>query len=393
MSDLSQKDDRMSIDYVGTMRVLFWLVVKTTFLTVVTIGIYRFWMKARLRRYYWSGIRPDDTPLEYSGTGLEKLLGFFIAVVFLAVYLGIFQVLLSFIGLAYLSGNQQTASISLYLSTLAALPLVFFAQYRARRYILSRTRWRGVRFGMEAAGVRYALYAIGQSLITVLTLGLLYPRQSFNLEKYRTDRTWFGSLNLRQDGHWKMIFRPWITVYGALVMGLGLAWMGYQHQQMIFLILGILVFYVGGAAAYVFYAVSAFGVMASHKLAGENIRFASKVRVSSVLRIYALGGIAITCAIGWLFMMLALAIGQDITLNLNVMQALLNPATAITYLIFLLAFGALVHVFITQPMLAHYMTTLSLDGMAELARAEQRPEDENIEAEGLADALDVGAAI
>jgi len=39
------------------------------------------------------------------------------------------------------------------------------------------------------------------------------------------------------------------------------------------------------------------------------------------------------------------------------------------------------------------MTTLSLDGMAELARAEQRPEDENIEAEGLADALDVGAAI
>jgi len=393
MSTVSSQEDRLSIDYVGTMRPLFWLVIKTTVLTVLTIGIYRFWMKARLRRYYWSGIRPDDTPLEYTGTGLEKLLGFFIAVVFLAVYLGIFQVLLSFIGLAYLSGNQQTASISLYLSTLAAIPLVYFAQYRARRYILSRTRWRGVRFGMEAAGVKYAFYAIGQSVITLLSLGLLYPRQSFNLEKYRTDRTWFGSINLRQGGRWQMIFRPWITVYGALAMGLGLAFLGYQYQQMIFLILGFLVFYLGGAAAYVFYAVSAFGVMASHKMAGEGMRFTSKVRVSTILRIYALGGIAITCTIALLFIILAMAIQQDIRLNLNVMQALLNPATAITYLIFLLAFGALLQVFITQPMLAHYMTTLTLDEATELERVKQRPEDANVEAEGLADALDVGAAI
>ena len=66
--------DRISIEYAGTMQPLFWLVLNTTILTVMTLGIYRFWMKTRLRRYYWSSIRPDDTPLEYTGTGLEKLL-------------------------------------------------------------------------------------------------------------------------------------------------------------------------------------------------------------------------------------------------------------------------------------------------------------------------------
>jgi hypothetical protein len=32
-------------------------------------------MKTRLRRWYWSSIRPDGLPLEYFGDPLEKLLG------------------------------------------------------------------------------------------------------------------------------------------------------------------------------------------------------------------------------------------------------------------------------------------------------------------------------
>ncbi|MGB0797738.1 MAG: DUF898 family protein, partial [Planktomarina sp.] len=72
---------------------LFWLAIKTTLLTVITLGVYRFWARTRIRRYIWSAIRPGGDEFEYTGTGLEKFLGFLLAVVILAVYLGILQVL------------------------------------------------------------------------------------------------------------------------------------------------------------------------------------------------------------------------------------------------------------------------------------------------------------
>jgi len=50
-------------------------------------------------------------------------------------------------------------------------------------------------------------------------------------------------------------------------------------------------------------------------------------------------------------------------------------------------------IFITQPLLAHYMTTLTIENGRELDTVAQREADDMVEAEGFADALDVGAAI
>jgi hypothetical protein len=66
----------MQVEFVGSRWALFWLALKTGFLTVITLGIYRFWMKTRLRRWYWSAIRPGGHPMEYVGDPIEKLLGF-----------------------------------------------------------------------------------------------------------------------------------------------------------------------------------------------------------------------------------------------------------------------------------------------------------------------------
>ena len=57
---------------------LFWLSLKTAILTVLTLGFYRFWMVTSLRRHYWNSIRIQGDPLEYTGTGLEKILGFLV---------------------------------------------------------------------------------------------------------------------------------------------------------------------------------------------------------------------------------------------------------------------------------------------------------------------------
>ncbi|MFV2093811.1 MAG: DUF898 family protein, partial [Hyphomicrobiales bacterium] len=185
--------------FAGRRRPLFWLVLKVAVVTVLTLGIYRFWMKTRLRRWYWSAIRPGGVPLEYAGTALEKLLGFLVAVVFLAFYIGIVNLVLMFLSFTLLQSNLAAYVISF----IAVLPILFFARYRARRYILARTRWRGVRFGLDPGGWGYAWRALLHWTLVLLTFGLLWPRLAFGLEKYRTDRTWYGSARFSQGGRWQ----------------------------------------------------------------------------------------------------------------------------------------------------------------------------------------------
>ena len=126
--------------------------------------------------------------MEYNGTGLEKFLGFLIAVAVLAVYLGIFQLLLLFFGYSLFTQADTfqgavLQNLLIYGAAFTTLPLVYYAQYRARRYILSRTRWRGIRFGAEPAAWGYVKLGLVNLFITIVTLGILLPRQTFNMEK------------------------------------------------------------------------------------------------------------------------------------------------------------------------------------------------------------------
>ena len=114
-------------DYTGDGKALFFLALRTGLLTFFTLGIYRFWAKTRIRRFIWSSTRLDGSRFEYTGTGLEKFLGFLMAVVILAVYLGLIQILLFWFGMTIFatraSPEQALAqSIGFSLSGLAVLP-------------------------------------------------------------------------------------------------------------------------------------------------------------------------------------------------------------------------------------------------------------------------------
>ncbi len=166
---------------------LFWLAFRKMMLTILTLGFYRFWMTTHLRRHYWSAIRIKGDPFEYTGRGVEKLLGFLAALIILALYLGTINLGLAFAGL--FSANDITElQIMLQLSLVAALPLMYFATYRARRYVLARTRWRGIRFGMDQAAWGYTWRACLLMLLTIVTLGLAYPYQHFRLRLMETHR-------------------------------------------------------------------------------------------------------------------------------------------------------------------------------------------------------------
>jgi uncharacterized membrane protein YjgN (DUF898 family) len=116
----------------------YWrLLVRGAVLLFFTLGIYRFWLVTDVRRFLWSNSEIAGEALEYTGTALELLLGFLVAIALLIpIYGGLFLAALDLGILGKLSGVIAFAALGL---------LGQYAIYRARRYRLTRTIYRGLR--------------------------------------------------------------------------------------------------------------------------------------------------------------------------------------------------------------------------------------------------------
>lgn len=412
-------ENNSAVQFNGNTSQLRGLAIATTLLTFITLGIYRFWARTRVRRYFWSAVTLDGHGFEYTGKGIEKLIGFLIAVAVLAVYLGVFQALLSFAGMSLfeiVDPNAEYPWRPLLLTNVtffALAPLIFYAQYRARRYMLSRTKWKGIRFGADQAALGYALRAIGHWILTIITLGILLPRQTFYLEKYKADRTWFGNAQFTQEGSWLSFYPAMkhiliglvIAIIGGLVFVLNAAGNleggaadaaiagGILGGIMIFI--GIIWFYLGLA----YYSVHSHRILTRGKKLGDDIRFTSEPRTARIIGIYLLGGLIISFIgstvaglVGGIFGILAeivlgsadLGMGQE-------MPASILAGVVVGYVAFFVLIGILGLIFITQPIVEHFAQVTTVHNADRLNNVEQREGDEMIEAEGFADALDVGA--
>lgn len=384
------------IRYTGQSSPLFKLAFTTGLLTVITLGIYRFWAKTRLRKYIWSSVAVDEDSFEYTGTGLEKLLGFLIAIVFLAVYLAAIQLILTFVGLGILTaqGNELAVLASVYLSFFAVVPFFFFAIYRSRRYKLARTRFRGIRFGMESGAWGYAVRAIGHYLLTAITLGILLPRQTFYLEKFMTDRSYYGSARFEQGGPWQALYAALKHVLIGLTLLIGSGIIGGLVALPLGAILGV-VGYVWFMIGFVYYRVKSYAILANHKTLGGQVTFRADPSTGVILKTVILGGIAMALAAGLAFAIL----GGIFSASISGYEMAAEPSMAVIipvvigYLLILAALGALFLVMITQPIIAHLAEKLRINNIEALAGVRQRASDTGADADGFADALDIGGAI
>lgn len=389
----------LTVQYRGDPAKLFPLALGTGLLAVVTLGIYRFWAKARIRRHVWGQVRVGDDALEFTGTGLEMFLGFLMAVVVLAIYLAVVQLILFAVGIRFLFDPQSEAEVaaqglSIALSFLAVLPLILFATYRARRYKLSRTRFRGIRLGMENAAGGYALRAMGYLVLTVATLGLLWPLMTFRLEAFMTDRSHYGTARFRQGGRWTGLYAAYLHVLvggGLVVAAAGFGVAGGDWMAGVLGTLGV----IWGLVGLVIYRVRAFGYLMSHKMLEGGLGFAAAPRAGTVVWAYIKGvlivGLLGGVASAMIFAPLGLlAVGIEDASDLVQME--FAVLSVVLYLLFLTVFGTLTLVFISQPILAVFVGSVTVTGAEVLDRIRQSRADAGADAEGFADALDVGGA-
>ena len=389
----------LPVAYNGTKKEMFSLAFKTGMLTIVTFGIYRFWQKTRLRRYIWSRANVGGDTFEYTGTGLEKLLGFLVAIVFLAVYLGIIQMVLFFFGMNIMVDPENASPaqvigqiLAIYISFFAVLPFLLFAVYRARRYKLARTRWRGIRFAMDKGAWGYVWRAIGHGLLTLITLGIMLPRQTYYLEKYMTDRSHFGSAKFEQNGEWKKLYPAMKHIaIGFVIIVLAVA-AGATENAVLAGILGV-VGYIWMIVGSLYYSVHSFKYLTNNKTL-EDVRFNADPSTGTVISKAILGAIIITAIMAAAAMVFGLVMGLfGAFAQEGGSPVILIFIGLVGYLTLLVLAQALSLVFITQPILAHYIDTLTVLNPEGLNTIHQREADSNLDADGFADALDIGGAI
>jgi uncharacterized membrane protein YjgN (DUF898 family) len=200
------------VRFTGDTRAYWRLQLRGALLLAVTLGIYRFWLATDVRRFLWANTEVAGEPLEYTGTATELLVGFLIAIAILVP-------LNLVIAIAALGAGDLGMLVSI-----LALPLLFFlgqfAIYRARRYRLTRTVYRGVRCHQGGSALRYAICAVFWWSLVVLTLGLAYPFALSRLERFKLRHTYFGDLQGRFEGSGlRLLLRGlpmWLMAIGPL---------------------------------------------------------------------------------------------------------------------------------------------------------------------------------
>ena len=216
MTDAGAAQDG-GVTFLGNRRAYWRLLIRGALLLVVTLGIYRFWLATDVRRYLWANTEVAGETLEYTGTPVELLLGFLVAIAILVpVYAGFFLAALDLGVIGQMSGL---------IAFLALGVLGQYAVYRARRYRLTRTIYRGLRFHQGGSAWVYAFRASLWWIATGITLGLAYPFQIASLERYKMRHTFYGDLAGRFDGSGLRLFLRglpmWIVIVAPVAVTVG----------------------------------------------------------------------------------------------------------------------------------------------------------------------------
>jgi uncharacterized membrane protein YjgN (DUF898 family) len=218
---------RHTFAFRGEGLALFTLILKNMLLTLVTLGIYLPWAKTERRKYIWQNIEIAGHRLRYHGTGRELFIGYAKVLAAYGAFLGL-PILIN-----WAAGKTPAliVQITLVLGVIAVVP---YAIWGARRYLLSRTSWRGIHFRLDGSASHYAKVLVLGYLLTIVTLGFYAPIWLNRMYRVMTDATAIGTRHFEYRGDDKEAFRIGIKGFLLTLVTLGLYGFWYQASLLRF---------------------------------------------------------------------------------------------------------------------------------------------------------------
>jgi uncharacterized membrane protein YjgN (DUF898 family) len=389
----------------GPRRPLFWLLLRNFLLTIITAGIYRFWAKTKVRKFFWQRTKLLNEPLEYLGTGGELFVGFLIAIVILVPF-GATYSLLQFLMVGMDGALPIIIQVAYY--TIIGF-LIHVAIYRMRRYRLTRTAWRGVRFGLDGSAFRYAVISFLYTALSIVTLSLANPWLRVATMKYFVRNARFGGTSLSLSARAMWLFPRWLAVGIPNALALGIfvilnwqvfariialndkAAQGVQVGTEMSVLMAQIVWWPFAfiAASFlvgIWYSVVEFRYLIGSLTLGK-VALKSSLTAAFVYRVYIVFWVAffaVLALIGSAIMITEVrfeAAGTSVGLQITLMIS----AVAAYFL-----YGAARTLFVDVTLLKRACATLEIENTDELDNVIQSSADLPGHGEGLADALDVG---
>ncbi|MBI3975943.1 MAG: DUF898 domain-containing protein [Armatimonadetes bacterium] len=207
------------LSFHGSGGPLFGIFIRNLFLTILTLGIYYFWGKVRARRYILGQVEFEGDRFAYHATGRELLLGWLKVAGFFA-WLYVMQIVIPLVWKSPFAG--ALLGLGVYVVFLFVYPIAIVG---SRRFRLSRTSWRGIRFSFRGRARDFVRLYVGGNVLTFLTFGLYYAHFQNNIRRFLIPHSHFGTTRFDYDGRGQDLLGLYIlaaVVTGATLLGVGL---------------------------------------------------------------------------------------------------------------------------------------------------------------------------
>ncbi len=193
-----------TFEFTGSSTEYFKIWIVNVALSVITLGFYSPWAKARTNSYLYGNTTLNGDSFEYTANPVRILIGRLIVVSIFIVHFILGDIL----------GLRTYAAIIL-LCFFALLP--WFVR-QAIRFRMRYTRFRGINFRHHASVWKYYKYFIIHPLLNIVTIGLAFPYSMKKFKNLILDNTSYGDKSFKFNATASSFYMAFLKYIGALLL-------------------------------------------------------------------------------------------------------------------------------------------------------------------------------
>jgi uncharacterized membrane protein YjgN (DUF898 family) len=209
------------LEFKGQGSAFFGILIVNWILTVLTLGFYYPWARAKQLQYIYSHTTLNNESFYFSGTGAEIFKGFIKLIGMYLLFLVGYSLFVSY------AESPILAIILLYLCMIAIIPLIL---HGSLRYRMSRTSYRGIRFGYRGDRKELMVQFFRDILLTIVTLGIYSAWFSMNLRSYTHRHIRFGNVEFSNEARGGEYFILYLKGYLLTLLTLGIYSFWFQKD-------------------------------------------------------------------------------------------------------------------------------------------------------------------
>lgn len=218
--------ERHKFQFTGKFSELIWLVVKNTFFTIFTLGLYIPYARTNMRKYIWKSTKLEGHPFVFHADPRNLLKGYLLLGAIAAVSFAIVGI-----------GGAMFPPLAPFLTLIPGVLLFGFAlraRYMAYCYLVNNTSYRSIRFHAKKDAVwEFMGASLRDTFFIIISLGLYAPCALANLHRIKWQNTSYGNIPVKFEmKNWEFALHCYKGLFLCLItFGFYTPWFMVKNHQ------------------------------------------------------------------------------------------------------------------------------------------------------------------